>query len=628
MGLPMTLLLPLTFLLPLAGTLILSLTRGTLGERASALVGVASVGLSALTTALIFLQFLAGDGEAQTVTLWTWIAVGDFQPTIGLALDGLSLTMLGVITGVGFLIHLFAAWYMAGESGITRFFAWMNLFVFSMLLLVLGDNLLLLFLGWEGVGLCSYLLIGYYYHDRANGQAAFKAFIVTRIGDVFLALGLFLIFRDLGTLNIQEVLARAPELWPEGGTTATIVALLVLGGALGKSAQVPLHTWLPDAMAGPTPVSALIHAATMVTAGVYLIARLNGLFLLAPEVLLLVGVIGVVSMLLAAFAALAQTDIKRVLAYSTMSQIGYMFLALGVGAFDAAIFHLVTHAFFKALLFLSAGAVIVSCHHEQDIRNLGGLWRRLPVAYGGFLVGGAALVALPLVTAGFYSKDEILWQAMAAGQGGLLVAGLLGAFLTCIYTVRLVLGTFHGTPGSDKARDAEAGTHILTHHLPLGLLAILSTAFGAWLYPGLETLFPEAPGDGVDSGHTLLQVLAIGTVVAGLGAAVWLLLGEQDWLRHRSSQGIGARLWSLWHHAWGFDALFDRLLVRPWQFLVRVLRHDFVNLTMNLPALTARGLNAGLVRIQNGRVRAYATVMVLGATVILLVLVLAPGGVA
>jgi NADH-quinone oxidoreductase subunit L len=615
----------LSFLLPLAGTLILALSGGRLGALASSVVGVGSVGLAALATAW---ATMAHSGGSEGITLWTWVAVGDFQPTIGLAVDGLALVMMSVITGVGFLIHLFAAWYMTGEEGITRFYAWMNLFVFSMMLLVLGDNLLLLFLGWEGVGLCSYGLIGYYYQDSANGWAAFKAFVVTRIGDVFLALGLFLIFMELGTLDIQQLLVLAPQQWQEGSTTANLAALLVLGGALGKSAQVPLHTWLPDAMAGPTPVSALIHAATMVTAGVYLIARLNGLFLLAPDVLLLVGVIGAVSLLLAAFAALAQTDIKRVLAYSTMSQIGYMFVALGVGAFDAAIFHLVTHAFFKALLFLSAGAVIISCHHEQDMRRLGGLWRKLPVAYGGFLVGGAALVALPLVSAGFFSKDEILWQAMAADQTGLLMVGLMGAVLTGIYTVRLILGTFHGEPGSDHARHPEPGTNPLTHHLPLIVLAVLSTFVGAWLYPGLGGLFPEAPGEAADTGHTLLQVLAMGAAIAGLLLAAWLFLWQRDWLAKKAGQGIGARLWTLWHHAWGFDALFDRVLVRPWQWMVKVLRVDLVNLMMNLPALLARALNAGLVKSQNGRVRGYALVMVLGATIILLALAVLPGGAA
>ncbi|XKH02569.1 NADH-quinone oxidoreductase subunit L [Marinobacter nauticus] len=621
MELPVT----LSFVLPLIGTLILALSGGRLGPKMAVMVGVGSVGLAALATAWAIA--LHSGGEPFGYTLWTWIEVGGFQPTIGLAVDGLALVMMAVITGVGFFIHLFAAWYMAGEAGITRFYAWMNLFVFSMLILVLGDNLLLLFLGWEGVGLCSYLLIGYYYHDSANGRAAFKAFLVTRIGDVFLALGLFLIFRDLGTLDIQQIMARAGEVWSVGDPTVSLVALLVLGGALGKSAQVPLHTWLPDAMAGPTPVSALIHAATMVTAGVYLIARLHGVFLLAPDVLWLVGVIGAVSLLLAAFAALAQTDIKRVLAYSTMSQIGYMFLALGVGAFDAAIFHLVTHAFFKALLFLSAGAVITSCHHEQDMARLGGLRKRLPVVYAAFLVGGAALVALPLVSAGFYSKDEILWQDMAADQPGLLLAGLLGALLTCLYTVRLILGIFHGEPGSDNARNATPGTNWLTHHLPLGVLAVLSTFLGAWVYPHLGAQFPPPPGESVESGHTLLQLLATGTVLAGLALAGWLFVVRRRWLQKQVSDGPGAFLWRLWYHAWGVDAVYDGLLVKPWQLMVRLLRRDFVYLALNLPAVLAKGLNRGLVKAQNGRVRSYATAMVFGATVILLALVLLPGGV-
>ncbi|MDX1635110.1 MAG: NADH-quinone oxidoreductase subunit L [Marinobacter sp.] len=618
-------LLPLTFLLPLAGTLVLALSGGRLGVRASTWVGVTSVGLAALVTALVIVDFLAGDGQARTMTLWTWVQVGGFQPTMGLLVDGLALVMMAVITGVGFLIHLFAAWYLEGHEGSTRFYAYMNLFVFSMLLLVLGDNLLLLFLGWEGVGLCSYLLIGFYYQQSANGQAAFKAFLVTRIGDVFLALGLFLLFQAMGTLDISETLIRAPQVWAEGSLAAELAALLILGGALGKSAQVPLHTWLPDAMAGPTPVSALIHAATMVTAGVYLIARLHGLFLLAPDILLLVAVIGAVTLLIAAFAALAQTDIKRVLAYSTMSQIGYMFLALGVGAFDSAVFHLVTHAFFKALLFLAAGAVIVSCHHEQDMARLGGLRRRLPLAYLSFLVGGAALVALPLVSAGFYSKDEILWQALAADRPWLLAAGLLGAVLTAFYTVRLIVGTFHGEPGSDHARDSRAGSG-LAHNLPLLVLAVLSTAIGAWLYPRLSGTLPPGPGAGDTTGHGVLAWGASLLVLISLGVAAWLFLTRRAWLTALVRDGSGAWLWSFWHHAWRFDGLFDRLLVQPYRTLVRWLRNDIIDRILLLIAAIAGLLNAGLTRSQTGRLRFYASAMALGAVLILASLLLATGG--
>ncbi|MDZ7853804.1 MAG: NADH-quinone oxidoreductase subunit L [Halomonas sp.] len=623
-------LLPLTFLLPLIGTLILALSRGRLDARTSVGIGVSSSGLAALVTAWVGWRFLADGGQGVGMTLWTWVAVGDFRPTIGLYLDGLSLTMMGIITGVGFLIHLFAAWYMQaesvgegnGEHGLRRFYAYMNLFVASMLLLVLGDNLLLLYLGWEGVGLCSYLLIGYYYRTAANGWAAFKAFIVTRLGDVFLALGLFLLFRELGTLDIGEILVRAPEVWQEGDWQPRLAALLILGGALGKSAQLPLHTWLPDAMAGPTPVSALIHAATMVTAGVYLIARMHGIFELAPDVLTLVAVIGALTLLMAGFAALAQTDIKRVLAYSTMSQIGYMFLALGVGAYDAAIFHLMTHAFFKALLFLSAGAVIVSCHHEQDMRRLGGLWRRLPLPYAGFVIGGAALAALPLVTAGFYSKDEILWEALAAGQGGLLLAGLVGALLTSLYTVRLIIGTFHGQPQSDHARHAKTGRGP-AHGLPLIVLAVLSTFLGAWIEPPLSGVLPSGAGaEAHGMGHTALGIVAAVVSLSGVAIAAWLYLARQQWLAERVAGGWEARLWRLWNHAWGFDIAYDRLFVRPYRGLVRLLRHDLFDRFLLLAGWLSWVLHRGLSATQTGRLRFYAGMMATGVALVLLVLVL------
>ena len=328
-------LLPLTFIFPLIGFLILAFMRDRLSQRLAAVVGVGSMLLSALCALVVSFTFLTSHpaGAVVEMPLWTWLQVGDFAPSFGLSFDGLALTMTGVITGIGFLIHLFAAWYMDGEEGFGRFFSYMNLFVASMLLLVLGDNLLLLYLGWEGVGICSYLLIDFYFQDRANGRAAMKAFTVTRVGDVFLAFGLFLLFREFGTLNIQEIITRAPEVFDVNNPVMILTTMMLVGGAMGKSAQLPLHTWLADAMAGPTPVSALIHAATMVTAGVYLIARMHPLFLLTPGVLLYwVGAVGALTLVVAGFCALVQTDIKRILAYSTMSQIGYMFLALGVGA--------------------------------------------------------------------------------------------------------------------------------------------------------------------------------------------------------------------------------------------------------------------------------------------------------
>jgi NADH-quinone oxidoreductase subunit L len=439
--------------LPFLGFLLIAMAGGWLRPIGIALVAAGSVGLSAVVAGLVAYEFLIATppGGAFQQVLWTWMAVDGLAPEISLHLDALSLVMMLVITGVGFLIHVYATGYMAGDEGYRRFFAYMTLFVTFMLILALAGDLLLLFVGWEGVGLCSYLLIGFWYRDADNGRAARKAFIVTRIGDAAFVAGLLILFTQLQTTDIGDLLDRAVSQWPTEGTLAVAAAALLLGGAVGKSAQLPLQVWLPDAMAGPTPVSALIHAATMVTAGVYLIARMLPLFELAPGVLAWVGAIGALTLLLGALAALAQQDIKRILAYSTISQIGYMFLALGVGAVSAALFHLVTHAFFKALLFLTAGAVILGLHGEHDIRRMGGLRKSRPVTFACFLIGVASLAALPLVTAGFYSKALVLDAAWAAGGAGRLLwlAGAAGAFVTALYAFRVLFLVFFGTRRSD-----------------------------------------------------------------------------------------------------------------------------------------------------------------------------------
>ena len=612
-------LLFLTFVFPLIGFLLLSFSRGRFSENLSALIGVGSVGLSALTSAWVILQFHTNppaDGVFNQL-LWQWMSVDGFAPNFALHLDGLSVTMLGVVTGVGFLIHLFASWYMRGETGYSRFFAYTNLFIASMLFLVLGDNLLFIYFGWEGVGLCSYLLIGFYYSERKNGNAALKAFIVTRIGDVFLAFGLFILVVQLGTLNIQELLVLAPQKFSVGDPWIVMATLALLGGAVGKSAQLPLQTWLADAMAGPTPVSALIHAATMVTAGVYLIARTNGLFLLAPEVLHLVGVVGAVTLVLAGFAALVQTDIKRILAYSTMSQLGYMFLALGVGAWDAAIFHLMTHAFFKALLFLASGAVIVACHHEQNIFNMGGLWKKLPLAYASFIVGGSALAALPLVTAGFYSKDEILWEAFASGHQWLLYAGLAGAFLTSIYTFRLIFIAFHG----EAKTEAHAG-HGVSHWLPLGTLIVLSTFIGALITPPLAGVLPESAGHaGGDAKHSL-EIASGAIAIAGILLAALLFLGKRRLVGVIAASAPGRFLGAWWYAAWGFDWLYDKLFVQPYLLLARLLARDPIDSGIGLVPRLARGGNGLMSRTENGQLRWYALSIVGGAVLLLGVVLL------
>ena len=608
-------LLFLTFLLPLAGFVLLAFSRGRISENTAAVIGVGSVGLSALVTAWVGVDFLnntPADG-AFTQTLWGWMNVDGFAPDFALRLDALSLTMLGVITGVGFLIHLFASWYMRGEDGYGRFFAYMNLFVASMLFLVLGDNLLFLYFGWEGVGLCSYLLIGFYYKDPANGAAARKAFVITRIGDTLMAIGLFLLYQQLGTLNIQELMARAPEVWEVGAPLATIAALLLLGGAVGKSAQLPLQTWLPDAMAGPTPVSALIHAATMVTAGVYLIARTHTVFELAPEALQLVGLVGAVTLLLAGFAALVQTDIKRILAYSTMSQIGYMFLALGAGAWGAAIFHLMTHAFFKALLFLASGSVILACHHEQNIFKMGGLRKRIPLTFWTFVIGAAALSALPLVTAGFYSKDEILWQALVNGHTGFAIAGLVGALLTGIYTFRLIFIVFFG----------EEKTHAhpvkgFDHSLPLVVLAALSIV-GGFIHLPLDTVLPAAPAAEEAAGWTKLGFEALSGVISlvGIGIAAALFLGRRGLVTAVANSAPGKLLSRWWYAAWGFDWVYDKLFVKPYLWLVHINRRDQFDQIIGLVPPILRAGHDGLSLTQNGRLRWYAAAMACGAVLLL-----------
>lgn len=595
---------------PLAGFLILALCG--LSKKPAAWVGVGSVGIAALLTLGIALEFLALPAGDQLFrqTLWQWMASGDFNAQFTLYLDPLALVMMCIITGIGFLIHLYSVGYMAEDPAFSRFFAYMNLFIAAMLMLVLGDNLVVLYLGWEGVGLCSYLLIGFWYDDPENGYAARKAFIVTRIGDTSMAIGLFLLFMHLGTLDIQQLMQKAGETWPAGSLMPTLGAALLLGGALGKSAQLPLQTWLPDAMAGPTPISALIHAATMVTAGVYLIARTHELFLLAPDVLFIVAVIGVLTLLISGFTALAQTDIKRILAFSTISQLGYMFLALGVGAWSAAIFHLMTHAFFKALLFLASGAVILCMHHEQDIFRMGGLRRRLPISFWSFVIGGLALAALPL-TSGYYSKHEILAATIGfAGSGEMLWAGaVLGALVTGIYTFRLIFIVFFGEDRTD-ADETGIGLNI---KVPLLLLCALSLAGGLIEVP-LAPVFPAQLAlphlDGLANSITNFAPF-VGVFVA------YLLFHRLRNINERLVDNpLGGALRKFWFSGWGFDWLYQQLLVNPFMWFVRVNQRDVVDACYSLVAWMTRLMHRILSLTQTGRVQWYAAGIALGVVLI------------
>ena len=609
--------------LPFASAVLLAIFGSRWPRKLVSLAGVGSIGLAALVSMAIAWNFLATPppGHAFLLPLWTWMAAGAFRPEFGLYLDPVSLLMLLVVTFVGFLIHLYSTEYMRGDEGYARFFAYMNLFVGSMLLLVLGSNLLVLYMGWEGVGLCSYLLIGFWYRDAANVRAANKAFLVTRIGDTAFAIGLFLLFTQLGTLDIQQLMQRAPAQWPAGGALAIAAAALLLGGAVGKSAQLPLQTWLPDAMAGPTPTSALIHAATMVTAGVYLIARTHVLFTLAPEVQLVVAVIGAATLLMAACSALVQRDIKRVLAYSTISQIGYMFLALGLGAWSAAMFHFMTHAFFKALLFLAAGAVIQSLHHQQDMFRMGGLRKPLPAAFWSFVIGGSALAGLPLLTAGFFSKDLILWQSWAGPNGSIWfwLAGMAGALLTSLYTYRLIFLVFYGAQKTHVVQQPG-----LAIKLPLGVLCVLSVFAG---YLDTPPHFGGVPrlSNFLNSTLPALEEVHVGPVITelttALAASLVFLAGFSLayllYYRRRVEQPSAAAWARFWAAGWGFDTLYSWLFVRPFVWLAEVNRRDLVDSLYTALASVTQASNRLLQRTETGHVRWYASGLALGSALFL-----------
>ncbi len=608
--------------LPFAGFLILALAGKHLPKSANAAIGAGSIGLSALLTIITGIVFISSPppGYSFDQNLWTWFSVSGFSPGIAFHLDPLTLVFMFVITFVGFLIHLYSVEFMKDEEGYSRFFAYMNLFVGSMLTLVMAENLLLLYLGWEGVGLCSYLLIGFWYKDPNNNAAARKAFIVTRVGDTAMAIGLFLLVSSFGTLNIQEILKQASLQWIPGSSIATAAALLLLGGALGKSAQLPLQTWLPDAMAGPSPVSALIHAATMVTAGVYLIARTNVLFSLAPGVQTLVAVIGALTLLLAGFSALTQSDIKRVLAYSTISQIGYMFLALGVGAWSAAVFHFMIHAFFKALLFLGAGAVIQAVHHEHNMFKMGGLRKDLPVTFWTFLIASASLAALPLITAGFYSKDLIIWYSWssAAGSPWLWAAGLLGAFITAVYTFRMVFITFYGEPKSKV--EHKPGNLI---KIPLVVLAVLSLIGGFIELPetlGNFPLFTDFVNITLPAVKLLNEGAGIELIFQLITAVIALSGVYLAYLFFLKKPGLSKRfresaLHDFWFNGWGFDWLYNKVFVIPIIWMAQINKNDFIDKIYTGIAWFIGLGNHLLSLTQTGKLRWYAMGIVLGAII-------------
>lgn len=656
----------LIILLPLAGAVFLGLVplfahgirayKGFLGA-----VGVLMVAIPFGLTAFLFSQ---GVDSAYVATLYTWLGAGDFSVSIAYRVDELSLIMTLVVTGVGALIHVYAVGYMAQDRSFWKFFAYLNLFIFMMLNLVLADNLLVMFLGWEGVGLCSYLLIGFWYEERKNSAAASKAFIVNRVGDFAFLLAMFILVKELGSLDFDSVLSGA-EAMSEG--TVSMVVLLLFVGATGKSAQIPLFIWLPDAMAGPTPVSALIHAATMVTSGLYLLARLSSLVLMAPGVMTLIAVIGAVTALVAATIALTQRDIKRVLAYSTVSQLGFMFMAAGVGAFFVAIFHVVTHAFFKACLFLGSGSVIHGMHHvehdlrhkgyegpfdAQDMHYMGGLKKYMPVTRWTYLIATLAIAGIPL-SAGFFSKDEILFKAFEYGYDGHPYAwfvwgvGIVTALLTAFYMTRSYMLTFEGKarwPMQDQLHPHESPRSMTWPLMILAGLSVIGGFIGLpkvakelglsnWIHDYLvgheghlgPVVEPEI--------HAHVSVMAeIGLILLGAGIAVvgviwaWRFFARYELSGDQVIQSRFGALYRWWQSSYYWDKFYDRTLVRPViggaQKAFAPFDQHIVDGLVNAAGRIAMVFGWLFGRLQTGVVQNYALAIVLGTVLIIALLLL------
>jgi len=632
-------------LLPLVGAAI----NGILGRRfphpVIAWLSCSTVALSFLVTLLSFYNFirLPEDQRIITLHLFTWIQSGNFVSEFSFLLDPLSMVMILVVTGVGFLIHIYSLGYMAGQSGYYRYFAYLNLFIFMMSVLVLADNYLLMFVGWEGVGLCSYLLIGYYFEKRKAGDAAKKAFILNRIGDVGFLIGVFLIFRTFESVQYLTVFQAVSDQFAVMGTEFGVlgaITLLLFIGATGKSAQVPLYVWLPDAMEGPTPVSALIHAATMVTAGVYMIARSAPLYSRAPGTLFIIAVVGISTALLAALIASAQRDIKKVLAYSTISQLGYMFLAMGVGAFGAGVFHLLTHAFFKALLFLGAGSVIMALHHEQNLFNMGGLRKYLRVTFYTMWMGTLAIAGVPLFS-GFFSKDAILWKTFAAGNEALWLMGVVVAGLTAFYMSRLMFLAFHGREQSEKQHqgtpDPSPKEPSWSVTLPLIILAGFSLLAGyiglpsyvgsnrleAFLAPSFRFQTNGQPASAMEHAHLTEVILTLVTLLVtffGFALAYYFYIKDPQVTTRLANRF--SWLYALLRRKFFVDEIYDWLLVRPVQRLSQTILWKGMDVRVidGLVHGTASLMQAWshrVKRIQSGYARLYATWILGGALLIL-----------
>lgn len=619
-------------LFPLISTILLAIFR-YMSIILVIIIGVGSIVLSTMFTLLIAINYYLKSNPFLE-HIYNWISIYDFKINFNFYIDGLSIIMICIVNGIGLLIILFSTWYMSEDFKynkdylLSRFFMYMNLFMFNMLILILGDNLILLLLGWEGVGLCSYLLISYYYRVNNNVIAGFKAFITTRIGDLFFAIGIFLIWNQFNTLDIQTFLNKVSLLNNSNYLIYEIIAFMFMIGAISKSAQIPLHTWLIDAMAGPTPVSALIHAATMITSGVYLIIRTHILFEIAPITINTIGIFGTITLLLAGISALTQNNIKRIFACSTLSQVGYMFLAIGIKAWNAVIFHVMIHAFFKALLFISAGSLIISCKHEQNIFKIRSIFLSLSKKirikyYFCFIIGSSALSALPLITAGFYSKEKIIFLSFISCKKIFFILGLFGAFITSIYTFRTIFIIFNKNLNNfiiyfNKKKKI---IYNLSHNLPLLILLILSTYLGSLIKIPMQNELKMYNIFNYNI-EIIFNIISSIIVIFGIIIAAKIFLFSNIYYIDIIEFILGTLVRNIIYNIGGFDWLYTNLLIKPYLYLVRINKFDCINLIINNIIKLILFFNTVMIKIHNGKLSFYLTIFIVGIIIIITTLLM------
>ncbi len=612
-------------IVPMLGFIGLSWFGNRLPRQMAGYIGSATIGLAFLVACLTMLDMLGLDADKRlgnVQTLYPWIVSGTFKLNLSILIDPLSVFMLLIVTGVGFLIHVYSIGYMEWDPEVPRFFAYMNLFIFSMSTLVLAADFFFLIVGWALVGLASYLLIGFWSEKTSAVLAARKAFVMNVIGDVGMVIAAFVIYQTFGTLNYVDVFDQAPKMFLLNNDKILLITLFLLVGAFAKSAQIPLHTWLPDAMEGPTPVSALIHAATMVTAGVYLIARCHVLYELAPYTMYLIAGVGLLTALFAGTIGMVQYDIKRVIAYSTMSQLGYMFLAVGLGVFSLGMFHLMTHAFFKALLFLSAGSVIHGLHGEQDIRKMGGLRQFMPITHITFLIGALALAGFPL-TSGYYSKEAIILSAYRSQMGNVVfwLLAVLGAGLTGIYTFRVFFYTFLGEPRNNITHPHESPPVMAGPLMVLGFFSLVSGFAGPGVFKFLAPVFGGQTPAHYD--NNMLEGVALIVGMGGIVVAGALYMTSRE--KMAIAKMIFAPIYDVLTHKYYVDEIYDVLLVKPARnmgaFLESTAEKDGIDYAVNLVGEKVRETSYWISLWQSGKVRTYALNMIAGATIILMFVV-------